>query len=105
MTRNRVDERARLGDVLTIPGHPGKWVVERAEMTGGGIAQGGDVYPDAWHVWARRLGAGGRYVRKAARVITFTQNTSSYNDCIRGVQVVGKMEMTFVPVKGKGARR
>jgi len=51
------DYYAEVGDVITIPGKRGQFVVEEAEMTGGGSAQGGDVYSDAWHVKARSLRA------------------------------------------------
>ncbi len=91
-----VDYYAEVGDVIKIPGKRGEFVVEEARMTGGGRAQI-DVYPDAWHVKARKLtGAvrdltGVKYNPKAT-LIEFTQHTNSYNDVINGVEQIGKME-------------
>jgi len=81
---------SREGDVVTIPKHSGKWLVERTEYTGGGMAMFHDEYPDAWHVTARKLHKNGKYDPKG-RKITFTQDTNSYNNCIDGVVTVGKM--------------
>jgi len=36
-----------------------KFVVEKANMQGGGTGHGRDVYPDGWHVQARRLNKDG----------------------------------------------
>lgn len=90
-----VDYYAEVGDVITIPGKRGEFVVEEAEMTGGGGTH--DVYPDAWHVKARKLtGAvrkltGVKYNPKAT-LIEFTQHTNCYNNVIEGVEQIGKME-------------
>ena len=91
------DYYAEVGDVITIPRKRGQFIVEEAEMTGGGLAQNNDVYPDAWHVKARRLtGAvqtlvGVKYNPRAT-LIEFTQHTNCYNDVIEGVKQIGKME-------------
>ncbi len=93
-----VDYYAEVGDVITIPGKRGQFVVEEAEMTGGGMAHN-DVYPDAWHVKARSLrkkrsdskdGSSVQYNPKA-RLVEFTQHTNSYNTVIDGVEQVGQM--------------
>lgn len=95
-----VDYYAEVGDVITIPGKRGQFVVEEARMTGGGTAQGSDVYPDAWHVEARSLstertdaitGSSCHYDLKA-RPIKFTQHTNCYTTVIDGVLKVGQMK-------------
>lgn len=91
-----VDYYAEVGDVITIPGKRGEFVVEEARMTGGGQAHN-DIYPDAWHVKARKLIgvvrklAGVKYNPKAT-LIKFTQHTTCYNNVIEGVEQIGKME-------------
>ncbi len=96
------DYYAEIGDVITIPGKRGQFVVEEARMTGGGTAQGSDVFPDAWHVRARSLrkewtdaidGSSFHY-NPHGRTIEFTQHTNCYNDVINGVEQVGKMKKT-----------
>ena len=94
-----VDYYAEVGDVITIPGKRGQFVVEEARMTGGGYAQANDYYSDAWHVKARLLrkkrsdatdGSSFQY-NPNARLVEFTQHTNSYNDVIDGVKQVGQM--------------
>lgn len=91
-----VDYYAEVGDVIKIPGKRGEFVVEEAQMTGGGGTHN-DIYPDAWHVKARKLtGAvskltGVKYNPKAT-LIEFTQHTNCYNDVIDGVEQIGEME-------------
>ena len=91
-----VDYYAEVGDVITIPGKRGEFVVEEARMTAGGRAHN-DIYPDAWHVKARKLTgavcelAGVKYNPKAT-LIKFTQHTNSYNSVINGVEQIAKME-------------
>lgn len=74
-----------------------KFVVESANMQGGGTGHGpGDVYPDGWHVQARRLNNNGTYDPKG-EVIRFYM--SGCFTCIidkSDVKVVGKMQMWFV---------
>lgn len=82
---------AQIGDVIEFPKREGKWVVEKAEMTGGGYAMFNDYYPDAWHVTARRLNDDGSYNPKR-RTVRFTQNTVCYNTVIKGVKKVGKLK-------------
>ena len=84
------DYCAQVGDVVKIPGKRGLWVVEQARMTGGGTAMFNDYYPDAWHVWARKLNKNKEYNPKATG-IEFTQNTNCYNTVIDGVEKIGKM--------------
>jgi len=95
-----VDYYAEVGDVIKIPHRRGTFVVEEAKMTGGGSAQGGDVYPDAWHVKARKLtntqynpktNGFGLYNPKA-KLIEFAQHTNCYNTVIDGVLKVGQMK-------------
>ena len=94
-----VDYYAEVGDVITIPGKRGHFVVEEARMTGGGTAMFNDEYPDAWHVKARALrkkwndakdGSSFQYNPKA-RLVEFTQHTNCYNTVIDGVEQVGQM--------------
>lgn len=95
-----VDYYAEMGDVITIPGKRGQFVVEEALMTDGGGAQGGDEYPNAWHVKARSLrkkrsdskGTSPFQYNPNATLIEFTQHTNCYNDVINGVEKIGKME-------------
>lgn len=86
-----VDYYAEVGDVISIPGKRGKFVVEEAGMTGGGTAQGGDIYPDAWHVKASLL-FNEQYRPDAKDIVEFTQHTNCYNDVIDGVEQVGQMK-------------
>ena len=94
------DYYAKVGDVITIPGKRGAFVVEEARMSGGGTAQGGDVYPDAWHVKARALRikrSGSKDTSRfqynpKAKLIEFTQHTNCYNNVIEGVVQVGQMK-------------
>jgi hypothetical protein len=86
--------KSEIGDVITIPGKSGKWVVEDAKMTGGGYCHN-DYYPDAWHVTARRLNEDGTYNPNGDSV-GFTQDTNCYSNVIIGVEKVGKMKRIFV---------
>lgn len=90
---------AEKGDIITIPGKTGLWVVEDAKMTGGGRAHN-DSYPDAWHVWARLLTyenaqATAPTYDPNAPEIKFTQHTNSFNTVIDGVAPAGRMRPTF----------
>jgi hypothetical protein len=98
MMKPHVIKRARVGDVIEIPRRRGLWVVERAEMEGGGYAMGTDYYEDALHVTARKLNSKGGYNRydKHGRALTFTMDTRSYNTCIDGIVIHGRMEQCFV---------
>jgi len=86
---------AKEGDVITISRKDGKWIVEKAEMSGGGVAMFRDTYPDAWHVWARKLNEDGTYASKR-RLLKFTQHTNCYNSVIDSVEKVGQMKKTYV---------
>lgn len=80
---------AKEGDVIQIPGKTGEFLVIDAEFTGGGTGHGPyDVYPDAWHVTAKKVYDG----KPVGRSVKFTQNTNNYSDCIDGVVKVGKMK-------------
>lgn len=75
-----------------------KFVVEAANMQGGGSTGHGpgDVYPDGWHVRARRLDNNGTYDPNG-EVIQFYM--SGCFTCMvepKDVQVVGKMQLRFV---------
>ena len=74
-----------------------KFVVEVANIQGGGTGHGsGDVYPDGWHVQARRLNDDGTY-NPNGEIIRFYM--SGCFTCMvkpKDVQVVGKMQMRFV---------
>jgi hypothetical protein len=71
-----------------------KFVVERAELEGGGTAHGPyDVYPDGWHITARRLFKNGKYNPKG-EVIDFYM-TGCFNYMIEKVKIVDKMQMCF----------
>jgi hypothetical protein len=85
--------KSKVGDVIEIPGKKGFWIVEKTEMTGGGTGHGPhDIYPDAWHVTARRL-EGNEAVGKP---FVFTQDTNCFNTCIEGVKTVEKRVAKWV---------
>ena len=84
------DYYAEVGDVIKIPGKRGEFVVEEARMTGGGTAQAGDIYPDAWHVYARKLD--NDVYKPATKLVEFTQHTNCYNTVVDGVKQVGQMK-------------
>ena len=93
------DKLAKVGDMIKLPkkNDPkgSTWVVINAEMTGGGTGHGPhDIYPDAWHVSAMRVSENGGVL--VGRPRTFTQNTNCYNDCIDGVELVGKWKKPLV---------
>ena len=74
-----------------------RFVVEATEMTGGGTGHGpGDVYPDGWHVTARRLRDDGAY-DPDGEVIRFYQ-TGCFNCMVEAPSIVGKMAIRFVEV-------
>lgn len=97
-----VSKFIQVGDVLQIEALAGdRFVAETARMTGGGTGHGShDVYPDAWHVAARKLNADGSY-NPNGTLLQFVQDgtpgSSSFNST-RKAKVVGKMQMTFVPI-------
>jgi len=71
-----------------------KFVVEKTAMDGGGTGHGpGDVYPDGWHIYARRLNEDGTYNLKG-EVIEFYQR-GCFNCMVKEVKVVGKMKINF----------
>ncbi len=80
------------------------YVVEHAEISGGGTGHGPhDVFPDGWLVQARKLNPDTTYNPKE-ELIEFYQS-GCFTDLIKTVEVVGKMEKTFVkftPVKLEG---
>jgi hypothetical protein len=81
------DPHVHSGDIITIPGFRGDFVVEFTAMTGGD----GKEWPDAWHVLARRLNKDRSY-NAGGKVVKFTQNTRHFTTCISGVSVVGRMQ-------------
>lgn len=68
-------------------------VVVLAEMSGGGTGHGpGDVYPDVWNIYVRKLD-GMKYDPKA-KLKSYI--TDAYNEDFPKLKVVGKMRMLFV---------
>ena len=73
-----------------------KFVIEAANMEGGGTGHGpGDVYPDDWHVKARRLNDDGTYNPNGEVIQFFMGGCFAYMIDLKDVQVVGKMQMRF----------
>jgi hypothetical protein len=71
-----------------------RFVVERTAMDGGGTGHGpNDVFPDGWHVEARRLNPDGRYNPRAEK-IEFYQS-GCFNCMVPQVEVLGKMRQNF----------
>ena len=87
------------GDVFTfVDGRQtGEWVVERTAMTGGGTGHGPhDIYPDGWHVTARRLTATGAY--DPTGVTTKFYQSGCFTNMVmpHEVVVVRRMRRTFI---------
>lgn len=73
-----------------------KFVIEIANMEGGGTGHGlGDVYPDGWHVYARRLNADGTYNPNGEVIHFYMSGDFNCKVVAEDVQVVGKMHMQF----------
>ena len=97
--KTTLTKHATTGDVIMLPNKNGLYIVENAEYTGGsGSFFGTDYYPDAWHVYARRLADNGEYNPKA-KLITFTQDTHCYNNCIDNVKRIEKRKKIVSWVK------
>ncbi len=74
-----------------------KFVVEEANMQGGGTGHGpGDIYPDGWHVQARRLNKDGSYNPKGEVICFYMSGCFTCMVEPKDLQVVGKMQMRFV---------
>lgn len=73
-----------------------KFVVEAANMQGGGSGNGpGDDYPDGWHVRARRLNEDGSYNPKGEAIHFYMSGFFLGMVEPKDVQIVGKMQMRF----------
>jgi len=76
------------------------FVVEAARYQGGGSGGGvNDVYPDGWHVEARRLNTSQKYDPNG-EVISFYQ-TGFFNYMVKDPEIVEKMKINFVRGKRK----
>jgi len=74
-----------------------KFVVESANMQGGGTGHGpGDTYPDGWHVQARRLDENGTYDPNGEVICFYMSGCFTCMVDPINVKVVGKMQMRFV---------
>lgn len=74
-----------------------KFVVEAANMQGGGTGHGPcDVYPDGWHVRARRLNKDGSYDPKGEVICFYMSGCFTCMIEPKDVQIVGKMQMRFI---------
>jgi len=70
-----------------------EFVVEETKSKGGGIGHGPhDIYPNGWHVTARKLSKDGSY-NPDGEVIKFYQS-GAFSNKISEVEVVGKMEIS-----------
>jgi hypothetical protein len=82
------------GDHIDESRTTAKFVVEWTGMDGGGTGHGPhDVYPDGWHVKARRLADDGSYDPRG-EVIEFYQS-GCFNCMVEEVSVVGRMRQSF----------
>ncbi|MDO8558991.1 MAG: hypothetical protein Q7R84_01540 [bacterium] len=74
-----------------------KFIVETARMQGGGTGHGpNDIYPDGWHIQARRLNKDGSYDPNG-EVIHFYMSGCFTNIVEpKDIKVVGKMQMMFI---------
>ena len=71
------------------------FVVERAVLEGGGTGHGPhDIFPDGWHVSARRLDESGTYDHNG-EVVDFYQ-IGCFIYMVNEVEVMGKIKMKFV---------
>lgn len=74
-----------------------KFVVEKANMQGGGTGHGpGDVYPDGWHVVARRLNDNGTYDQNGELIQFYMSGCFICMVEPKNVRIVGKMQLRFV---------
>lgn len=74
-----------------------KFVVETANMQGGGIGQGaGDVYPDGWYIRARRLNHDGTYDQNNEIIGFYMSGYFTGMIEPKDVHVLGKMQLQFV---------
>lgn len=88
--RGTMSKQVQEGDVIRLG--QTLFVVEEAQMGGGGTAHGPhDVYPDAWQVKARALRKNGKYDPKG-KIREFNQMTTCFTNIIDEVEVVGKMK-------------
>jgi len=92
-------KEAQVGEVIIIDEKKAlEYVVIRAELEGGGTGHGPqDIFPDGWHVEARKLNPDGSYNPKA-KTVDFYQS-GCFTNMKEKVKVVGKMEQTFVSKK------
>ena len=71
-----------------------KFVVEKANMEGGGTGHGaGDVYPDGWHVEARRLNEDGTYNPKGEVILFYMSGCFTNTVEMKDIQIVSKMDV------------
>ncbi|MEA3513918.1 MAG: hypothetical protein U9R34_00400, partial [Nanoarchaeota archaeon] len=94
-------KKAQVGDVIIIDEKKAlEYIVIQAELEGGGTGHGPhDIYPDGWHVKARKLNSG-RIYNPQAEAIDFYQS-GSFTNMKETVELVGKMEQTFVNKEDK----
>jgi len=73
-----------------------KFVVEEAQMEGGGTGMGpGDVYPDGWAVYARRLHDDGTYDPKGEVIMFYMSGCFNNMVYMEDIEIVGKMKRQF----------
>lgn len=99
----RYTNKAQVGDVIIIDEKKAlEYIVIRAELEGGGTGHGPhDIFPDGWHVKARKLKPDRSYNPKA-KTIDFYQS-GCFTNMKEKVKLVGKMEQTFVSEKALAA--
>lgn len=89
---------SKAGHSLDLSYLKGAYVVEHARMEGGGTGHGpGDVYPDGWHVRARKLADDGCYDPLGVMISFFQSGCFSVVN--KEIPVVSRMERTvnFTP--------
>lgn len=89
----KTTREAMVGDIILL--NDQKYVVEETKMCGGGTGHGPfDIYPDGWHVTARRLNNDGTYDPHGLTKKFYM--SGCFTNMITEVEVVGKMKRTFV---------
>lgn len=74
-----------------------RFVVENARMQGGGFGHGPhDIYPDGWHVKARRLTEDGTYDPNGELIHFYMTGAFTCLIEAEDVRIVGRMQQQFV---------
>jgi hypothetical protein len=81
------------GDIFQIDGKTGEYMVEKTELTGGGVAMFNDHYPDGHRVTARLL-KDGKYDPKGRKIVFYQSGCFSGMILMDMITLIGKMNKT-----------